>query len=124
MTMGAATKKIQVGIVDDHSLLRKALAKLIGSFENYAVLFEGDNGKEIKNKITRARTAPAGPKKQAKLEFYSDAADHCVFMKDIWRNNVSHSRKPYKPGEAQAVLERVRDFMIFLADNLNDNKSE
>jgi len=50
--MGAATKKIQVGIVDDHSLLRKALAKLIGSFETYAVLFEGDNGKDIKTKIT------------------------------------------------------------------------
>ena len=51
--MAVATKKIQVGIVDDHSLLRKALAKLIGSFENYAVLFEGDNGKEIKTKITQ-----------------------------------------------------------------------
>ena len=51
--MGAATKKILVGIVDDHSLLRKALAKLIGSFENYTVLFEGDNGKDIKTKITQ-----------------------------------------------------------------------
>lgn len=49
--MGAASKKIQVAIVDDHNLLRKALAKLISSFENYAVLFEGDSGKEIKAKI-------------------------------------------------------------------------
>jgi two-component system invasion response regulator UvrY len=49
--MGAANKKIQVAIVDDHNLLRKALAKLISSFENYAVLFEGDSGKEIKVKI-------------------------------------------------------------------------
>jgi two-component system, NarL family, invasion response regulator UvrY len=49
--MGAANKKIQVAIVDDHNLLRKALAKLISSFENYAVLFEGDSGKEIKAKI-------------------------------------------------------------------------
>ena len=37
--------------MDDHNLLRKALAKLISSFENYAVLFEGDSGKEIKAKI-------------------------------------------------------------------------
>ncbi|HWK06436.1 MAG TPA: response regulator transcription factor [Puia sp.] len=51
--MAASLKKIQVGIVDDHNLLRKALAKLIGSFENYAVLFEGDNGKDIKVKITQ-----------------------------------------------------------------------
>jgi DNA-binding NarL/FixJ family response regulator len=51
--MAVASKKIQVGIVDDHNLLRKALAKLIGSFESYAVLFEGDNGKDIKAKITQ-----------------------------------------------------------------------
>lgn len=51
--MAASLKKIQVGIVDDHNLLRKALAKLIASFENYEVLFEGDNGKDIKVKITQ-----------------------------------------------------------------------
>ncbi|MBS1600165.1 MAG: response regulator transcription factor [Bacteroidetes bacterium] len=48
-----ASKKIQVAIADDHTLLRKALAKLVTSFENYAVLFEADNGKEIKNKISQ-----------------------------------------------------------------------
>ncbi len=51
--MATASKKIQVAIADDHTLLRKALAKLITSFENYAVLFEADNGKEIKNKISQ-----------------------------------------------------------------------
>ena len=51
--MAASLKKIQVGIVDDHNLLRKALAKLIASFDNYEVLFEGDNGKDIKVKITQ-----------------------------------------------------------------------
>lgn len=39
--------------MDDHNLLRKALGKLISSFENYAVLFEGDSGKELKTKITQ-----------------------------------------------------------------------
>jgi two-component system, NarL family, invasion response regulator UvrY len=58
LIMGAATRKIQVGIVDDHSLLRKALAKLIGSFENYTVLFEGDNGKDLKTKITPQSVIP------------------------------------------------------------------
>jgi DNA-binding NarL/FixJ family response regulator len=51
--MGGSNKKIQVAIADDHTLLRKALAKLIGSFENYAVLFEADNGKGIKAKINQ-----------------------------------------------------------------------
>ncbi|PWT70291.1 MAG: DNA-binding response regulator [Bacteroidetes bacterium] len=50
--MAVASRKIQVAIADDHTLLRKALAKLIGSFENYTILFEADNGKEVKNKLT------------------------------------------------------------------------
>ena len=68
----------------------------------------------IKNTLTAARGLAPGPRRQAKLERYSDAADHCTFMKDIWRNNISHARKPYKDSEAISVLERVRDFMQFL----------
>ena len=49
--MVSTNKKIQVAIADDHSLLRKALGKLVASFENYAVLFEADNGRELKSKI-------------------------------------------------------------------------
>ena len=49
--MSSANKLIQVAIADDHTLLRKALAKLVASFDEYAVLFEADNGKEIKKKI-------------------------------------------------------------------------
>jgi hypothetical protein len=71
----------------------------------------------IKVKIAASRQLSKGPKQVRKLELYSDMADHCVFMKDIWRNNVSHARKPYKSSEALSVLERVRDFMLFLAKN-------
>jgi hypothetical protein len=73
---------------------------------------------EIKNKIAPLRVLPQGPKRQAKLEAYSDAADHCTFMKDIWRNTVSHTRKPYTDREALAVMGRVGDFMQFLATQL------
>lgn len=51
--MASVTKQIQVAIADDHTLLRKALGKLISSFDDYMVLFEADNGKEIKNKIAQ-----------------------------------------------------------------------
>lgn len=44
-------KKIQVAIADDHVLLRNALARLIGSFDGYNILFEADNGKDLRNKI-------------------------------------------------------------------------
>lgn len=67
----------------------------------------------IKNEIDRVRKLATGPKRQTKLEFYSDAADHCTFMKDIWRNNISHARKPYNETEARAVLERVRSLCTF-----------
>ncbi|HKP32921.1 MAG TPA: response regulator transcription factor [Chitinophagaceae bacterium] len=46
-----ASKKIQVAVADDHVLLRKALAKLIGSFDGFTVLFEADDGKEVKSKL-------------------------------------------------------------------------
>ncbi|HWA05897.1 MAG TPA: response regulator transcription factor, partial [Ignavibacteria bacterium] len=49
--MVKAYKKIQVAIADDHTLLRNALAKLINSFEGYAVMLEANNGKELRNKI-------------------------------------------------------------------------
>jgi hypothetical protein len=69
----------------------------------------------MKNKIDAIRKTKVGPTRVKQLEKCSDAADHCTFMKDIWRNNVSHARKPYKASEALAVLERVRDFMRFVA---------
>jgi two-component system invasion response regulator UvrY len=52
--MAAINKKIQVVIADDHTLLRKALAKLIASFENYAILFEAESGKDVKTKISQS----------------------------------------------------------------------
>jgi hypothetical protein len=67
------------------------------------------------NRIAAARTLPLGKKRQAQLDMYSDAADHCTYMKDIWRNNVSHARKPYSPTEAKGSMERVGGFMTFLA---------
>lgn len=45
------SQKIQVAIADDHSLLRNALARLINTFDDYTILFEADNGKELRTKI-------------------------------------------------------------------------
>lgn len=46
-------RKIQVAVVDDHTLLRTALAKLIDSFDNYAVYFEAENGEALKKIISK-----------------------------------------------------------------------
>ncbi len=72
----------------------------------------------IKNKIDSIRHLTIGPRRKAQLELYSDAADHCLFIRDIYRNEISHTQKPYKPKEALAAFERVRDFMEFLSAGL------
>jgi hypothetical protein len=66
------------------------------------------------NKINASRQLAKGARKQRQLQFYSEVADHCSYMKDIWRNQVSHTRKPYNDAEALGALNRVHDFMQFL----------
>lgn len=46
-------KKITVAIADDHGLLRNALARLVNTFEDYTVIFEAGNGKELKATILK-----------------------------------------------------------------------
>ena len=55
--MSDSIKKIHVAVVDDHTLLRNALAKLIDSFDNFSVFFEAQNGEELKEKL-RKRLIP------------------------------------------------------------------
>lgn len=44
---------IQVAVVDDHTLLRNALAKLIDSFKEFSVFYEAKNGEELKEKLKK-----------------------------------------------------------------------
>src|ERR1700761_940965 len=49
--MSDGKKHYQVAVVDDHTLMRNALARLVASFDNFAVLFEANHGKELIDKI-------------------------------------------------------------------------
>lgn len=49
--MEKTEKIVKVALVDDHVLLRNALAVLINSFEDCRVINESANGREIKNAI-------------------------------------------------------------------------
>jgi two-component system invasion response regulator UvrY len=53
MIGSANTPSYKVAVVDDHVLLRSALAKLISSYENYTVAFEASNGKEFIEKLSK-----------------------------------------------------------------------
>jgi hypothetical protein len=67
------------------------------------------------NRITEARKLPTNAKRDSLLRYYASAADHCGYMKEIWRNEASHARKTYIEPEARAALDRVHAFMEFLS---------
>jgi len=46
-------RKYKIAIADDHILVRKALTRLINSFEGYTVFFEVDNGNELKKQVVQ-----------------------------------------------------------------------
>lgn len=47
-------RKYKIAIADDHVLVRKALTRLINSFEGYSILFEADGGTDLKKQIVAA----------------------------------------------------------------------
>lgn len=72
----------------------------------------------IRNQITEIRKKPIGPRKEKALQFYSAAADHCDYMKDIWRNEIAHSRhRFYTREEVLGVISRVRLFARLISDH-------
>lgn len=73
---------------------------------------------QCKNKIEELRKRSKSHRNDAQLQIFSEAADHCMFMKDIWRNPVDHSRKSCNEGDALRVTHRVHDFMEFMARGL------
>ena len=70
----------------------------------------------IRNKITAAHKMNPGTRRQAKLNYYSDMAERCAYMKDLWRNDLMHSRLSFNSYEASGALQRVAQFMQILAN--------
>ena len=46
-------RKYKIAIADDHILVRKALIRLINSFDEYGILFEASNATELKSSIVK-----------------------------------------------------------------------
>lgn len=55
--MAVVNTKIRVAMADDHKLLRKALANLINSFDNFSIVLEADDGEELIKSIS-SQTLP------------------------------------------------------------------
>lgn len=50
--------KISIGIVDDHQLFLKSLTLMLQSFNNYEVVIEAANGKDLQEKMADKKTVP------------------------------------------------------------------
>jgi hypothetical protein len=69
----------------------------------------------VGNKLRTLRTKPASEKRREQLQQCARANDHCDYMRELWRNPVSHGHKAYNALEAENAMNRVREFMQFLA---------
>ena len=69
----------------------------------------------IDGRITVLRQITLKVKKREQLKLYSELAQHCRYIRDIFRNDVSHTRDPYNYEEAKAAWFRVRPFMQLIA---------
>jgi hypothetical protein len=75
---------------------------------------------EIEEKIKLKKPKSRGKKQSEALEFYHGAIGEFNAFKDVWRNNVMHTRKSYDEKEAIRVFNHVRGFMQRLATKLSE----
>lgn len=99
-------RRVSVRLTDKH------MRRLPIEYADWNKVIDG-----IRTRIRKLRERPKGPTQERRLQFCSDAADHCEYMKDIWRNEASHSRRLYSQTEAVGALNRVRDFINLLVTN-------
>jgi DNA-binding NarL/FixJ family response regulator len=45
-------KMVKIALVDDHILFRRGLSVIINSFEDFKIVFEANNGKELRNLLS------------------------------------------------------------------------
>lgn len=50
--------KIKIGLVDDHQLFSKSLSLLLSTFENFQVVIDAVNGKDLQTKMELTKTVP------------------------------------------------------------------
>lgn len=65
----------------------------------------------VRNKLDDLRKQAASKRKEELIQRYSSIADQCEYLKDIWRNELAHTRRFYNKAETLGVINRVRDFI-------------
>lgn len=70
----------------------------------------------IESAITNLQQVPKTGDKLKNLDLFSGAAIQFRYFKDHWRNPVSHLKADYDGPQALSALNKVRDFMQYLAN--------
>lgn len=133
------TNKTRVAVVDDHTLLRNALAKLIDSFEQFYVYFEAENGEDLKVKIKKMvvpdivlldvnmpgmngyATAEWLYKNypQVKVLALSMFSDENTIIRMLKLGAKGYIMKTIEPEELKLALESVMQKNFYLSDSIS-----
>lgn len=99
-------------------LARKLRVKGLKSdldYEDFKLIYGALN-----DKLKQLRNSKRGKRREREISFYADMADRCQFFKEMWRDNVMHSRQNYDDNEAASILGRVRELIQRLAERVSD----
>lgn len=78
----------------------------------------------IEGKIAAARQISLKAKKRERLKLYSELAQHSRYIRDIFRNDVSHTGDSYNGPDAKAAWSRVRPFMQLIANGKIEHEQD
>jgi hypothetical protein len=76
---------------------------------------------QINKKIEELANKKRGPARASALEFYRGAMGSFESFKDVYRNNVMHSRVHYDELQAESVMRHVQEFMERLSAKIGEN---
>jgi hypothetical protein len=96
-----------------------AFAKRFGvpaDHTNWHTIIEG-----IESAVRNMSKDPVRPSDwKDQQEFFAQAANYLMFVKDAWRNYTAHARGKYTDEEAETILINMRGFMQKLATRLSE----
>jgi hypothetical protein len=75
---------------------------------------------ELRKKLEVLRNSRRGKRREREIDFYADLADRCQYFKEMWRDNVMHSRRNYGNDDAARILTRVRELLERMSERLKD----
>jgi hypothetical protein len=78
----------------------------------------------INKKVRTIASKRRGPAREKALVFYQGILGEFEAFKDVYRNNVMHSRETYDMPRALSVLNHVREFMERLSDKIAEDTTK